>query len=85
MLTPLQREHLRLIQSKEGRLDPREVLRDARNANSPLHDLFEWDDSAAADAYRMMRYYLANATKTDWSGSDLSGTLPSLSYSDSIS
>jgi hypothetical protein len=55
MLTPIQREHLKLIQAKEGNLRPEEVLRDARNPNSPLHDLFEWDNTAAANAYRLMQ------------------------------
>ena len=55
MLTTIQREHLRLIQQKEGNLNPKEVLRDARNPNSPLHQLFEWDDSVAAEAYRLMQ------------------------------
>lgn len=29
-----------------------DVLNEARNENSPLHDHFEWDDSVAADAHR---------------------------------
>jgi hypothetical protein len=29
-----------------------DVLNEARNESSPLHDHFEWDDSVAADAHR---------------------------------
>lgn len=29
-----------------------DVLNEARNENSPLHDHFEWDDGVAADAHR---------------------------------
>lgn len=29
-----------------------DVLNEARNEGSPLHDHFEWDDSVAADAHR---------------------------------
>ena len=31
---------------------PEELVDAARPADSPLHDAFEWDDSAAAEAYR---------------------------------
>lgn len=37
----------------KGRLTPQNVVADARNRNSPLHDIFEWDDAKAADQYRL--------------------------------
>jgi len=37
----------------EGRLTPEVVLERARSANSALHDHFEWDDTAAAERYRL--------------------------------
>ncbi len=36
-----------------GRLSPEDVLRSAASTNSPLHDYFEWDDSAAAQKHRL--------------------------------
>lgn len=36
-----------------GRLTPDAVVADAADPNSPLHDAFEWDDSKAAQAYRI--------------------------------
>jgi hypothetical protein len=36
-----------------GELHPQAVVADARNAKSPLHLHFEWDDRKAAEAYRV--------------------------------
>lgn len=38
-----------------GRLTPERVVDDARDSESPLHDLFEWDDSIAAHQHRLMQ------------------------------
>lgn len=38
---------------KSGRLTPELVVRDAEDARSPLHSQFEWDDSKAAEQYRL--------------------------------
>lgn len=54
-MTPEQREHLDLIKRTTGDLKPEDVLDDARNPNSPLHDCFTWDDSIAAEAYRLIQ------------------------------
>lgn len=45
-------ERLRELE-KEGRLDPQDVVDDARDESSPLHPFFEWDDNQAAAAYRL--------------------------------
>lgn len=46
--------HLDLLRQQfKGELTPRDVVDDARNPNSPLHSYFEWDDGAAAEAYRL--------------------------------
>jgi hypothetical protein len=42
-----------LRQQCRGELTPKDVVDDARNDNSPLHSYFEWDDGAAAEAYRL--------------------------------
>lgn len=34
-------------------LSPESVLETARDEDSPLHDLFEWDDRIAAEKYRL--------------------------------
>ena len=47
-------EHLEFLRKQAlGELTPEDVLADARNPNSPLHPFFEWDDSAAAEQYRL--------------------------------
>lgn len=40
------------IYKRDGVLTPDAVIEDARDPDSPLHDLFEWDDSKAAHEYR---------------------------------
>ena len=36
-----------------GRITPEAVVEDARDPESPLHDLFLWDDTEAAHQYRL--------------------------------
>jgi hypothetical protein len=36
-----------------GRLTPNAVVEDARDKDSPLHSVFEWDDAVAADRFRI--------------------------------
>lgn len=40
---------------KDGRLTPTEVLEEARSPESPLHDQFNWNDTEAAEKYRLMQ------------------------------
>lgn len=44
---------LHKIAGRSGVLAPEEVLEDARSGESPLHDFFEWDDTAAAEKHRL--------------------------------
>jgi hypothetical protein len=47
-------KRVRQIYKKAGKvLRPEDIIEDARDPKSPLHDSFEWDDSKAAHAYRM--------------------------------
>ena len=39
----------------EGKVTPQEVLEKARDENSELHKCFEWDDSIAAEKYRLQQ------------------------------
>lgn len=41
------------LEDDEGRLTPEAVVTAAAVAGSPLHDLFDWDDSSAAQKYRL--------------------------------
>lgn len=43
----------RIADDNGGRLTADAVVADAKSADSPLHDQFEWDDSIAADRYRI--------------------------------
>jgi hypothetical protein len=46
------RAHLEKL-ARDGRLTPEQVLTDARKKTSPIHDAFEWDDSKAAEQFRL--------------------------------
>lgn len=46
------RDELERLEDQAGRLTPGIVIEAARDANSPLHGYFEWDDSIAAENYR---------------------------------
>lgn len=45
-------ERLQQLQDASGVITPDDVLADAENPESPLHDQFDWDDSSAARKYR---------------------------------
>lgn len=45
----------RILKRNGGILTPNAVLDDARDASSPLHDQFEWDDTEAAHQYRLQQ------------------------------
>jgi hypothetical protein len=49
-------QHLEMLREKcKGELTPADVVSDARNHNSPLHSFFEWDESAAAEQWRLQQ------------------------------
>ena len=52
MSNPRVVERLRELEN-DGRLQPADVVTDARDPTSPLHSHFEWDDGAAAERYRL--------------------------------
>ncbi len=51
---------LNALRQDDGRIMPEDVVAAARSARSPLHSHFEWDDTAAAQQYRLeqARYLL---------------------------
>ncbi len=46
-------ERLESIKRKSNMLTPALVVEDAKNISSPLHGFFEWDDTLAAEKYRI--------------------------------
>jgi len=51
----LLRQELSKLVSAGGVLRPEDIVAAARSKSSPLHPYFEWDDSAAAAAYRLIQ------------------------------
>jgi hypothetical protein len=43
------------LADEKGNLTPEDVLEDAEDESSPLHDCFEWDDTEAAHQYRLQQ------------------------------
>lgn len=54
-LTKTQFDLIRKKLKKDGKLTTTGVLQLASNPDSPLHGLFQWDDTKAADEYRKMQ------------------------------
>lgn len=48
-------EMTRMSKANGGKITPEALVAAARDPDSPLHDYFEWDDSTAAEKYRMMQ------------------------------
>lgn len=46
---------LAALERDNGRLMPQDVVNAARNRRSPLNPFFEWDDSVAAQRYRLQQ------------------------------
>jgi len=46
-------KHFEKLEKEEGSLTSKIVLDSARAEESPIHSLFEWDDSVAAEQYRL--------------------------------
>lgn len=51
----IRQEMLKVANSNNGILNPADLVNAARDPMSPLHPLFEWDDSAAAEGFRLMQ------------------------------
>jgi len=46
-------QRIRSLENERGELTPHAVLDDARDPSSPLHSQFDWDDTRAAEKYRV--------------------------------
>ena len=66
-------EHLEyLYQKNDGKLTSEIVVRDAARSNSPLHELFDWDDESVANKYRITRVNgILGTLMTSYRGSDV--------------
>ncbi len=46
-------KHIESLTVGDGELSPSDVLKDASDPKSPIHDEFEWDDTKAAREHRL--------------------------------
>lgn len=46
---------LKELETESGVLTPQMVVESAAKGGSPLHDIFDWDDSSAAKKYRLVQ------------------------------
>jgi hypothetical protein len=46
-------EAIKELEDRYGRLTPEQVVDEAKDAKSPLHQFFDWDDSSAALSWRI--------------------------------
>jgi len=44
-----------LLQEKGGELIPEDIVREAKKKTNPLHNLFDWDDTSAAEKFRIQQ------------------------------
>ena len=45
-------KELERIQRKTGNLDPQTIVDESKAEGAPLHNMFQWDDTVAANEYR---------------------------------
>lgn len=67
-------EELERIYKRDGIITPEKVLEDNTETGTPLHDCFEWDDTAAAYKYRIKQ--AKEIIQTIVTVSDSAPTLP---------
>lgn len=48
-------EHIQALEQRDSVVTPESFLDSARAEKSPIHPLFEWDDSVAAEHYRIQQ------------------------------
>jgi len=70
-VTIVAKELTRIIETSGGNVSPTVIVKKARPKNSPIHECFEWDNSKAADMYRIeqAKYLLRSVTITVQDGS----------------
>ncbi|RPH38323.1 hypothetical protein EHM92_00130 [bacterium] len=60
----------RIADEHEGKLLPGDIVDEARNTRSPLHSKFEWDDTEAAERYRLWQARQLISVTVDYIGAD---------------
>jgi len=57
----------KIAKRNKGKLDPHDVVDDAKNKRSPLHPNFEWDDTKAAEQHRLFqaRYLIGSIVEVN--------------------
>ncbi len=45
----------KIASNNSGQLNPEDVIEAAKNTNNPLHEYFDWDDTEAANKYRLFQ------------------------------
>ncbi len=60
-------KRLQKLEGSGGEISPAVVVEDAQDPQSPLHDEFEWNDTLAAQEYRLEQArYVLRAIETEW-------------------
>jgi hypothetical protein len=65
----------RIAKKHDGLLNPSDVVEEARSKSSPLHGKFEWDDSAAAERYRLWQARQLISVTVEYVGGNKDGVL----------
>ena len=69
-------EYLEELGKEEGGLTARLLLEKSRPEGALLHDTFEWDDTEAAERYRLgqARYFISNVVTVELKGKTIEPT-----------
>lgn len=68
------KQMLEEIETEQGIITPKEVLRRAQSVDSPIHALFDWNDTSAAAKYRLHQARLLIREITiEWQGAETKG------------
>ncbi len=65
----------RIAAEHDGLLNPSDVVMAARSKSSPLHSKFEWDDSEAAERYRLHQARQLISVTVEYIGGQENGML----------
>lgn len=77
-------EYLETIDREEGGLTAQKLLDKSRPEDALLHDTFEWDDTEAAEKYRLgqARFFIGNVITVEVKGEQVAPTRAFVSVSD---
>ena len=69
-------EYLEKLSKEEGGLTARALLEKSRPEEALLHECFEWDDTEAAERYRLgqARYFISNVVTVELKGKPIEPT-----------